>query len=96
MIVRVKDKATGGIGVGQTSRVDATDQAIRKAGKKVMGSVLASDAFFPFKDSIELADAAGIKAIVEPGGSVNDEDVIAEAKKQGMILFFTGERHFKH
>ena len=95
-IVLVKDKATVGIGVGQTSRVDATDQAIRKAGKKVMGSVLASDAFFPFKDSIELAAAAGIKAIVEPGGSVKDEDVIAEAKKQGMILFFTGERHFKH
>jgi len=95
-IVLVKDKTTVGIGVGQTSRVDAVDQAIKKSGDKVKGSVLASDAFFPFKDSIELAAAAGIKAIVEPGGSVKDEDVIAEAKKQKIILFFTEERHFRH
>ncbi|MFH1391924.1 MAG: bifunctional phosphoribosylaminoimidazolecarboxamide formyltransferase/IMP cyclohydrolase [Candidatus Diapherotrites archaeon] len=95
-IVLVKNQATIGIGVGQTSRVKAAEQAIKQAGNKTKDCSLASDAFFPFKDSIELAAKAGIKAIVEPGGSVKDDEVIAEAKKQKISLYFTGERHFKH
>lgn len=95
-IVIAKDMATVGIGGGLTSRVDATELAIKKAGVKAKGSVLASDGFFPFKDSIELAAKAGIAAIAEPGGSVKDEEVIAEAKKSSISLFFTGARHFRH
>lgn len=95
-IVIAKDRATIGIGVGQTSRIDSTQNAIAKAGERAKGSVLASDGFFPFKDSIEVAAKAGVKAIVEPGGSIKDDGVIEEAKKQGIALFFTGERHFKH
>ncbi|MAG17875.1 MAG: bifunctional phosphoribosylaminoimidazolecarboxamide formyltransferase/inosine monophosphate cyclohydrolase [Candidatus Diapherotrites archaeon] len=95
-IVLVKNNATIGIGVGQTSRVKAAEQAIKQAGKKTKDCSLASDAFFPFKDSIELAAKAEVKAIVEPGGSIKDEEVIEEAKKQKISLYFTGERHFKH
>ncbi|MCR4335055.1 MAG: bifunctional phosphoribosylaminoimidazolecarboxamide formyltransferase/IMP cyclohydrolase [archaeon] len=95
-IVLVKNQATIGIGVGQTSRVKAAEQAIKQAGKKAKDCSLASDAFFPFKDSIELAAQAGIKAIVEPGGSIKDDEVIAESKKQNISLYFTGERHFRH
>ncbi|HZX19787.1 MAG TPA: bifunctional phosphoribosylaminoimidazolecarboxamide formyltransferase/IMP cyclohydrolase [archaeon] len=95
-IVLVKNTSTIGIGVGQTSRVKAVKQALEQAGEKAKGCSLASDAFFPFKDSIELCAKAGIKSIIEPGGSVKDEEVISEAKKQGIALFFTGMRHFKH
>ncbi len=95
-IVIAKGGSTVGIGGGLTSRVDAAELAIKKAGKKAEGAALASDAFFPFKDSIELAAKAGIKAIVEPGGSVKDDEVIAEAKRRGIALYFTGERHFRH
>jgi phosphoribosylaminoimidazolecarboxamide formyltransferase/IMP cyclohydrolase len=95
-IVVAKSKATVGIGGGLTSRVDATDLALKKAGERAKGAVLASDAFFPFKDSVEIAEKAGIVAIVEPGGSINDEQVIDVAKKAKIALYFTGERHFKH
>ncbi|MCR4368463.1 MAG: bifunctional phosphoribosylaminoimidazolecarboxamide formyltransferase/IMP cyclohydrolase [archaeon] len=95
-IVLAKNNATIAIGVGQTSRVKATQQAIAHAQGKAKGCVLASDAYFPFKDSIELAASAGISAIVEPGGSIKDAEVIEEAKKKGIALFFTGERHFRH
>ncbi|MEZ4772875.1 MAG: bifunctional phosphoribosylaminoimidazolecarboxamide formyltransferase/IMP cyclohydrolase [Bacteroidia bacterium] len=88
-----------GSGVGQTSRVDAIRQAIRKAldmGFELSGSVLASDAFFPFKDSVEIANEHGIRVIVEPGGSVRDEETINFCENNDMCLIFTGVRHFKH
>ena len=95
-ILLVKNNATIGLGIGQTSRVGAADIAIRQAGEKCADSVMASDAFFPFKDSIELAAKHKVKTIVEPGGSIKEEEVIAEAKKENISLFFTGERHFRH
>ncbi len=95
-IALVKNQATVGIGMGLTSRVDATELALKKAGERSKGSVMASDAFFPFKDNIELASKSGIVAAVEPGGSVKDEEVISEAKKRNIALFFTGVRHFRH
>ncbi len=95
-IVLVRDNATVGIGAGQMSRVDSVEIACRKAGDRARGSVLGSDAFFPFADSIELAAGHGVKAIVEPGGSMRDEEVIAAAQKLGVWLFFTGMRHFRH
>ncbi|HEX5104951.1 MAG TPA: bifunctional phosphoribosylaminoimidazolecarboxamide formyltransferase/IMP cyclohydrolase, partial [Pirellulaceae bacterium] len=70
--------------------------AIQKAGERATGSVLASDAFFPFPDSIHRAAAAGIAAIIQPGGSVKDEEVIAAANQRGIPMIFTGRRHFKH
>jgi len=95
-IVIAKGNATIGIGGGVTSRVDATELAIRKAGERAKAGILASDAYFPFKDSIELAAKAGIRCIAEPGGSVNDAQVIEEAKKHKIALYFTGTRHFRH
>ena len=85
-----------GIGAGQMSRVDATIIAIRKAGKKAKGSVLASDAYFPFPDGVEIAGKAGISAIIQPGGSVNDAPVIEAANAYGMAMVLTGVRHFRH
>jgi len=88
-----------GVGAGQMSRVDSAKIAIWKAqeaGLEVAGSCMASDAFFPFRDSIDAAAKAGITAIVEPGGSIRDEEVIEAANEHGMVLFFTGTRHFKH
>ncbi len=85
-----------GVGAGQMSRVDSTDIAIRKAGKRAAGSFLASDAFFPFADSIESAAAAGIKAIIQPGGSVRDNEVIEACKQHGIPMILTGRRHFRH
>ncbi len=95
-IVLAKNSATIGVGMGLTSRVDAAELALKKAGPLARGSVMASDAFFPFKDSIMLAANAGVIAAVEPGGSIKDEEVVAEAKKLGIALFFTGYRHFRH
>lgn len=95
-VVIAKDKATIGIGLGEVNRVWAVDNAISRAGKKVKDSVLASDGFFPFKDSIELLAKAGVAAIIQPGGSIRDEKVIEEADKNNMIMVFTGIRHFKH
>ena len=85
-----------GIGAGQMSRVDAAIIAIRKAGEKAQGAVLASDAYFPFPDGVEIAGEAGITAIIQPGGSVNDEPVIETADTYGMAMVLTGIRHFRH
>ena len=85
-----------GIGAGQMSRVDAAIIAIRKAGEKANGAVLASDAYFPFPDGVEIAGEAGIGAIIQPGGSVNDAPVIETADAYGMAMVLTGIRHFRH
>ncbi len=85
-----------GIGAGQMSRVDAAIIAIRKAGEKAKGAVLASDAYFPFPDGVEIAGEAGITAIIQPGGSVNDAPVIETADAYGMAMVLTGVRHFRH
>jgi phosphoribosylaminoimidazolecarboxamide formyltransferase/IMP cyclohydrolase len=85
-----------GAGAGQMSRVDSVDISINKAGDRVSGSVLASDAFFPFPDSIHKAAAAGVAAIIEPGGSKKDDEVIAACNEHGLPMVFTGRRHFKH
>jgi phosphoribosylaminoimidazolecarboxamide formyltransferase/IMP cyclohydrolase len=86
-------------GVGQTSRVDALKQAVEKArnfGFDLKGAVMASDAFFPFPDCVEIADQHGIKAVIQPGGSVRDQDSIDYCNAHGMAMVFTGIRHFKH
>ncbi|MES2984253.1 MAG: bifunctional phosphoribosylaminoimidazolecarboxamide formyltransferase/IMP cyclohydrolase [Pseudomonadota bacterium] len=98
-IVLVKNGATIGVGAGQMSRVDSVRIAIEKAkqhGHDPRGAVLASDAFFPFADNVELAAAAGIGLIIQPGGSMRDPEVIEAANKHGIAMLFTGTRHFKH
>ncbi len=95
-IVMVQGLATVGIGPGQTSRVEAVRIATRRAGDRGEGCVLASDAFFPFKDGIEQAAMAGAAAIVQPGGSIRDQEVIDEANSRGISMLFTGHRLFRH
>ena len=98
-VVLAKDEATVGIGPGQTSRVDSLETAIKKAKEfnlPLEGSVLASEAFLPFRDSVDEAAKHGIKAIVQPGGSIRDQEVIDAANEHGIALIFTGMRHFKH
>lgn len=95
-IVLSDDKQTLGIGAGQMNRVGAANIAIHQAGPRATGAVLASDAFLPMADTIELAATAGITAIIQPGGSVRDQDSIDAANKHGMAMVFTGIRHFKH
>jgi phosphoribosylaminoimidazolecarboxamide formyltransferase/IMP cyclohydrolase len=98
-IVLVKNRQMAGSGAGQTSRVDALRHAIEKAGSfgfDLNGAVMASDAFFPFADSVELAHKAGIVSVIQPGGSVRDEDTIDYCNANGLSMVFTGIRHFKH
>jgi len=95
-IIYVKDQATVGVGAGQMSRVDSVMVAGHKAGDQAMGAVMASDAFFPFADGIEAAAKYGIAAVVQPGGSVRDQEVIAAVDKLGLVMMFTGARHFRH
>jgi len=95
-IVLCNGTKTVGIGAGQMSRVDSVIIACRKAGKKTKGSILASDAFFPKADAILQAHKAGIKSIIQPGGSIKDNEVIAACDKYGITMLFTGARHFKH
>jgi phosphoribosylaminoimidazolecarboxamide formyltransferase/IMP cyclohydrolase len=95
-IVMVQGLATVGIGPGQTSRVEAVKIAARRAGDRGQGCILASDAFFPFKDGIEQAAAAGAASIVQPGGSIRDQEVIDEANARGMSMLFTSQRLFRH
>lgn len=95
-IVIAKDKATIGIGVGEVNRFWATENAIKRSKEKAPNSVVASDGFFPFKDSIEALAKAGIKAIIQPGGSIKDAEVIEEADKNNIAMIFTGIRYFKH
>ncbi|HDQ26347.1 MAG TPA: bifunctional phosphoribosylaminoimidazolecarboxamide formyltransferase/IMP cyclohydrolase [bacterium] len=95
-IVAVKDGVTVGIGPGQTNRVGSMAIALKNAGEKARGAVLASDAFFPFRDNIDEAAKAGIAAIIQPGGSVRDEESIAACDEHGIAMVFTGIRHFRH
>lgn len=95
-ILIAKDNVTIGVGAGQVSRVDAVDIAIKKAGDKIFGSILASDAFFPFRDSIDKIAPTGITAIIQPGGSIKDEEVIKACNEYGISMTFTGVRCFKH
>jgi phosphoribosylaminoimidazolecarboxamide formyltransferase/IMP cyclohydrolase len=95
-IVLAVKNATVGIGGGLPSRVDAARLAVEKAGESSKGSVLASDAFFPFPDALQVGIAAGVTAAVAPGGSVRDDEVIAAADAAGIAMVFTGVRHFRH
>ncbi len=95
-IVLAKDKTLVGMGAGQPSRIISAQIAKEKAGEKTAGSVLASDAMFPFSDVVETAAAAGVTAIIQPGGSIRDEDSIRAADKHNIAMVFTGERHFRH
>jgi len=95
-IVVAKDGATIGVGAGQMNRVGSVEIALHQAGEKAKGAVLASDGFFPFPDSVELAAQAGIAAIIQPGGSVKDKEVIAAAEGKKVAMLFTGVRHFWH
>ena len=95
-IAIAKDLCTTGVGPGQVSRIWALENAIRQGGKRSPGSVMASDAFFPFSDCVEAAHHAGITAIIQPGGSVRDQESIEAADKYGIAMIFTGMRHFKH
>jgi phosphoribosylaminoimidazolecarboxamide formyltransferase / IMP cyclohydrolase len=95
-IVLARDGATVGIGGGQVSRVDAAEIAGRKAGDRAKGSVMASDAFFPFRDGLDAGVTAGAVAVIQPGGSLRDDEVIAAADEHGVPMVFTGVRHFRH
>ncbi|MBI3581541.1 MAG: bifunctional phosphoribosylaminoimidazolecarboxamide formyltransferase/IMP cyclohydrolase [Nitrospinae bacterium] len=95
-IIYARDGRTVGIGAGQMSRVDSSKIAVSKAQSPVKGCVMASDAFFPFRDGIDAAGKEGITAVISPGGSVRDEEVIAAADEYGMAMVFTGVRHFRH
>jgi phosphoribosylaminoimidazolecarboxamide formyltransferase/IMP cyclohydrolase len=95
-ILLAHDQATVGVGMGQVNRVDAARLAVSRAADRAAAAVAASDAFFPFPDGLEVLAAAGVRAVVEPGGSVRDEEVIAAAQKAGLSLYFTGVRHFFH
>jgi phosphoribosylaminoimidazolecarboxamide formyltransferase/IMP cyclohydrolase len=87
---------TIGIGAGQMSRIDSVQLATSKAQKTVAGAVMASDAFFPFRDGVDAAFKAGIRAVIQPGGSIKDGEVIQAADEHGMAMIFTGMRHFRH
>jgi phosphoribosylaminoimidazolecarboxamide formyltransferase / IMP cyclohydrolase len=95
-IVLAHQGAAIGIGAGQMSRVEAVELAVHRGGPRAAGSVLASDGFFPYPDGVEVAARAGVRAIVQPGGSVKDSEAIAAADAAGVAMVFTGERHFKH
>ena len=95
-ILLAKDGASVGVGMGQVNRVDSCGLAVSRAADRAIGSVAASDAFFPFADGLEILLEAGVRAIVQPGGSIRDEEVIAAAQDAGATMYFTGERHFFH
>jgi phosphoribosylaminoimidazolecarboxamide formyltransferase/IMP cyclohydrolase len=95
-ILLAHDGASVGVGMGQVNRVDSCRLAVQRAGDRAAGSVAASDAFFPFADGPEILLAAGVSAIVQPGGSVRDGDVIAAVQAAGASMYFTGARHFLH
>ena len=95
-IVLAKDLTAVGVGAGQMSRVESTELAARRAGDRAKGTACASDAFFPFRDGLDAAVAAGAVAVIQPGGSVRDDEVIAAADEHGIPMVFTGRRHFRH
>ena len=95
-ILLAADQAAVGVGMGQVNRVDAARLAVTRAGDRARGSVAASDAFFPFPDGLQVLIDAGVRAVVQPGGSVNDEQVVAAADAAGIPMYLTGTRHFAH
>jgi phosphoribosylaminoimidazolecarboxamide formyltransferase/IMP cyclohydrolase len=95
-ILLANDGASVGVGMGQVNRVDSARLAVARAGERAAGSVAASDAYFPFADGLQVLTDAGVRAVVEPGGSVRDDEVTAAAKEAGVALYFTGTRHFFH
>ena len=96
-IVLARDGATVGVGMGQVNRVDSAKLAVARAGEdRAKGAVAASDAFFPFPDGLEVLTEAGVKAVVQPGGSVRDDEVRYAAEAAGVTMYFTGTRHFFH
>ena len=95
-IVLVRDRAVVGVGPGQPNRVDSVRIAIERAGDRAQGAAMASDAFFPFADGVEVAIAAGVASIIQPGGSIRDTDVVAACDNSGVAMMFTGVRHFRH
>jgi len=95
-IVLVRNEMVVGVGAGQMSRIDSTEISIKKSGDRVKGAVMASDAFFPFRDSVDVAASAGVVAIIQPGGSNKDDESIAAADEHGIAMVFTGQRHFRH
>jgi len=94
--VYARGERTIGVGAGQMSRVDSARIAAQKANFPLTGTAMASDAFFPFRDGIDTAADVGVAAVIQPGGSVRDEEVIAAADEHGMAMVFTGMRHFRH
>ena len=95
-IVIARDGRTIGVGAGQMNRVGSAEIALKQAGEAARGAVMSSDAFFPFRDTVDAAAKAGITAIIQPGGSMRDEESIAAADEHGIAMIFTGMRHFKH
>jgi phosphoribosylaminoimidazolecarboxamide formyltransferase/IMP cyclohydrolase len=95
-ILLARNEAAVGVGMGQVNRVDSARLAVERAGDRVQGSVAASDAFFPFADGLQILIDAGVTAVVQPGGSIRDEEVIAAANAAGITMYFTGTRHFFH
>jgi phosphoribosylaminoimidazolecarboxamide formyltransferase/IMP cyclohydrolase len=95
-ILLATDGASVGVGMGQVNRVDSARLAVERAGERAAGSVAASDAFFPFPDGLEILLQAGVSAVVQPGGSVRDDQVIAAAQHAGVTMYVTGARHFFH
>ena len=92
----VKEEATVGVGAGQMSRVEAVQIAVRRAGDRARGAVLASDAFFPFPDGVQEGLRAGVMAVIQPGGSKRDADVVDAVRAAGATMVLTGRRHFRH
>ncbi|MBX5448169.1 MAG: bifunctional phosphoribosylaminoimidazolecarboxamide formyltransferase/IMP cyclohydrolase [Acidothermus cellulolyticus] len=95
-ILLAADRASVGVGMGQVNRVDAARLAVQRAGDRAKGAVAASDAFFPFADGLQVLIDAGVRAVVEPGGSVRDDEVVEASRRAGITLYFTGSRHFSH
>ena len=95
-IVLAKDRQAFGIGAGQQNRVDSARIAATRADGRAEGGVCASDAYFPFRDGIDVVADAGVAAVIQPGGSIRDAEVIAAADERGLAMVFTGERHFRH
>ena len=95
-IVLTNESQSVGVGAGQMSRVDAAKVAIMKSILPAAGTFAASDAFFPFRDGLDILADAGVRAVIQPGGSVRDAEVIAAANERGVAMVFTGERHFRH
>jgi phosphoribosylaminoimidazolecarboxamide formyltransferase/IMP cyclohydrolase len=95
-ILLASDGASVGVGMGQVNRVDSARLAVQRAGDRAKGAVAASDAFFPFPDGLQILVDGGVTAVVQPGGSVRDEEVVAAARAAGVTMYLTGTRHFFH